>query len=493
MIEYKSITEIERLLGDAQEAFFVLKSKNVKERAAFMHVVADEIEALGDELLQTAQSETNLPLARLTGEKARTVHQWRSYADALARGNVLDVRIDTANADRTPPKPDLRKGFAGIGPVLVFGASNFPFAFSTLGGDTASAIAAGCPVLVKAHSGHKETSAIMAKAIYAAIEKSGWHKGTFAQVFTQTHDVANFLIKHPVIKAVGFTGSYNGGKLFFDLANQRPDPIPVFAEMGSVNPVFLFEGKLVSSGESVAKQYIASLTLGVGQFCTNPGILFVPEHEALPAFIDVLKDEILKVAPASMLNAGIATAYHKNKQHVSGQDGVEIIAAVAEGEAHQGNPMLAKATAEAFLANPNLGHEVFGPFGLLVTYSSIAQLEEVAKKLDGQITISLLAEPDDLRANTVLVSLLQDKCGRYLVNNFPTGVEVAYAMNHGGPFPASTDGRFTSVGPDAIKRFARPVSYQNFGDEFLPDELKDTNPLGIWRTIDGELTQAAVK
>jgi alpha-ketoglutaric semialdehyde dehydrogenase len=492
MIEYKSITEIERLLGDAQEAFFVLKSRNFKERAAFMHLVADEIEALGDELIQAANAETNLPVARLTGEKGRTVNQWRSYGDALANGNVLDVRIDTANAERTPPKPDLRKGYAGIGPVLVFGASNFPFAFSTLGGDTASAIAAGCPVIVKAHSGHKETGAIMAKAMYAAIEKAGWPVGTFTQVFSKSYDVATFLVSHPIIKAVGFTGSYNGGKMFFDLANQRPDPIPVFAEMGSVNPVFLFEGKLKNAGEATAKQYIASLTMGVGQFCTNPGIMFVPEHEALTSFIDVLKEEILKVAPAAMLNAGIASAYHKNKVHVSGQDGVEIIAAVAEGDQSQGNPILAQTTAEAFLSNPNLGHEVFGPFGLLVTYKSIAQLEEVAKKLEGQITISLLAEPEDLRANPVLISLLQDKCGRYLVNNFPTGVEVAYAMNHGGPFPASSDGRFTSVGPDAIKRFARPVSYQNFGDEFLPDELKNANPLGIWRTVDGKLTQDAI-
>lgn len=487
------IHEVERLLGESQEAFFVLKNKNIAERAAFMHLVADEIESLGEELITTAQKESNLPTARLVGEKGRTIFQWRSYADALISGHILPVRIDTALPDRTPPRPDLRKTYTPLGPVAVFGASNFPFAFSTLGGDTASAIAAGCPVIVKAHPAHPKTASIMESAIMKAIEKTGLPTGVFAQVFSENYEVGQLLVTHPIIQAVGFTGSFAGGKALFDLASKRVQPIPVFAEMGSVNPVFLLPAKMKSFGNQLAAQYIGSLTLGVGQFCTNPGILVAPDNEDLPGFIEVLKEELLKVSPVTMLHDGIAKAYHKNKKLVSEQDGVEVLAAVAEGELNQGNPILARTSSRAFLSNETLGMEVFGPFGMLVTYKNEEELLSIARTIEGQLTLTLLAEPEDLEQHTQLVSLVREKCGRLILNGFPTGVEVSYGMQHGGPFPSTTDSRFTSVGPDAIKRFARPVSYQNWEDRFLPDELKNANPLGIWRTINTELTRHPIE
>ncbi len=484
------ISEIERLLTQAQEAFLVYKQVNLRQRATFMHQVADEIEALGPELISTAQAETNLPEARLVGEKARTVFQWRSYADALASGNALDVRIDMAIPTRTPPKPDLRKTYVGLGVVVVFGASNFPFAFSTAGGDTASAIAAGCPVIVKTHPAHPKTSALMAGAIAAAVQKAGLPVGMFAEVRSDSVEGGQYLVSHPLVKAVGFTGSFAGGKALYDLAAKRPEPIPVFAEMGSVNPVFLLPQKLENAAEDMAKQYAASLTLGVGQFCTNPGILVVPNHHHLHRFFAVLQEQVSGTAPAPMLHNGIAAAYHKNKSALLGQAGVGILAEATETMAQgYGNAVVATVKAIDFLANEELGHEVFGPFGLVITYDTAEEVIALARKLQGQLTVTVLAEKEDLNHHQQLIELLTDKCGRLLLNGFPTGVEVCYGVQHGGPYPASTDSRFTAVGPDAIKRFARPLSYQSWLDDYLPDELKNSNPLGIWRTVNGTLTR----
>ncbi|MFC3198564.1 aldehyde dehydrogenase (NADP(+)) [Parapedobacter deserti] len=484
------IPEIDQLVQRAHEAFLTFKGIDIKRRAAFMHQVADEIEALGPELIRAAQSETNLPEARLAGEKARTVFQWRSYADALSSGNMLDVRIDTADAGRTPPKPDVRKTYVGLGVVAVFGASNFPFAFSTAGGDTASAIAAGCPVIIKTHPGHPETSALMATAIKTAVRKAGLPDGLFAEVRSDGFEGGQHLVSHPLVKAVGFTGSFAGGKALYDLASKRPEPIPVFAEMGSVNPVFLLPNKLEHAAEETAKQYAASLMLGVGQFCTNPGILAAPNHPGLDRFLNTLRSQIIEAAPAPMLHAGIASAYAKKKTELLSQQGVEVLASVAETntEGH-GHAAVATVKASQFLANEQLAHEVFGPFGLLVIYDTADEATAIAEALDGQLTVSVLAEQDDIKNNERLIQALTDKCGRLLLNGFPTGVEVCYAMQHGGPYPATTDNRFTSVGPDAIRRFARPISYQNWPDEFLPNELKDANPLGIWRTVNGALTK----
>lgn len=494
MSENIPIQAIEPYVLRAQEAFLSFKKLNLKERSAFMHSVADEIEALGTELITAARSETSLPEARLVGEKARTANQWRSYADALINSNVLPVQVDTAIPERTPPKPDIRKAYTGLGVVVVFGASNFPFAFSTAGGDTASAIAAGCPVIFKSHSGHPKTSAIMAGAIERAITKAGMPNGLFAAIATDGATGGQYLVKHPLVKAVGFTGSLYGGRTLFDLASQRPEPIPVFAEMGSVNPVFILPERLAAAAEEVAAQYAASLTLGVGQFCTNPGILIAPKNAALPRFLNTLKTQIGQVAPAQMLHQGIAASYHKNKADLLSQTGVEVLLAVGEDspETH-GNATVATVSAQAFLANPRLRDEVFGPFGLVVTYESQGEAMAIANQLEGQLTATVLAEPAELHQHTELITALTNKCGRLLLNGFPTGVEVCGAMQHGGPYPASTDSRFTSVGPDAIKRFARPISYQNWPDEMLPDELKNSNPLGIWRTVNAALTKEAIR
>ncbi len=492
MNENTPISKINQLVTQAQEAFLAFRRTNLKQRAGFMHGVADEIEALGPELIATAQAETNLPEGRLIGEKARTVFQWRSYAEAI--GQVLDIRIDTADATRTPPKPDIRKTSVGFGVVVVFGASNFPFAFSTAGGDTASAIAAGCSVIVKTHPGHPKTSALMASAIHKAIKSADLPPGLFAEVRSDTFEGGQYLVSHPLVKAVGFTGSFAGGKALYDLAATRDEPIPVFAEMGSVNPVFLLPSKLESSAAEIAKQYAASLTLGVGQFCTNPGILVVPNHKSLPLFFETLRTQITETTPAPMLHAGIASAYGKSKATLLDQVGVEVLAeAIVASPENHGNATVATVKADQFLANDQLGHEVFGPFGLVVTYDSPEEAVAIAKTLQGQLTTTVLAAPDDISNHQDLIAVLTDKCGRLLLNGYPTGVEVCYAMQHGGPYPASTDSRFTSVGPDAVKRFLRPLSYQNWPDEFLPDELKNANPLGIWRTVNGGLTKEIVQ
>ncbi|MCW8313607.1 aldehyde dehydrogenase (NADP(+)) [Sphingobacterium sp. InxBP1] len=473
----------------AAEAFQFLKSTTIAQRADFMFAVADKIEALGAELLETAHQETALPLPRLTGEKARTVHQWRSYGRAVASGLYAEARIDLPDAEKG--KGDIRKYNVGIGPVLVFGASNFPFAFSTAGGDTASAIGAGCPVIVKGHAGHSRTSTIMAGAITDVVSEFGWPHGTFSHVLGDHVEGTNikigaYLTAHPLVKAVGFTGSYWGGKALFDIANQREQPIPVFAEMGSVNPVFAFSQILEQRAEALAKEYAASLTLGVGQFCTNPGIFVAVKGAAFERFKRTLAEEISGIAPAMMLNKGIYSHFEKNKNLLSNQPSVAFIAesqtAAQEG---QGRPRIMATSADSFLKNDVLSEEVFGPFGLLIEADNYAQLLDVAKQLKGQLTITVAGTSEDVREHQTVIDVVKDKAGRLLFNGMPTGVEVVYAMQHGGPFPASTDPRFTSVGPDAVKRFVRPLAFQNWPDEFLPAELKNGNPLAIHRIVDG--------
>ena len=485
--------EIENSLLAANEAFQLSRNYPTSKRVAFMRTVADEIEALDKTLIETAMAESNLPEGRLVGEKGRTIFQWRSYADALERGDSLQVSIDTANAERTPPKPDLRKTNIPIGPVAVFGASNFPFAFSTAGGDTASAIAAGCSVVVKAHPGHPKTSTIMANAISRAAEKAGMPAGIFSHVLSSSYEAGQMIVSHPVIKAVGFTGSLRGGAALVALGNSRPDPIPVFAEMGSINPVFFLSEKLKSSASEVAKAYVGSLTLGVGQFCTNPGLAVAIDSPELDTFVEVVIEAIKIASPATMLNEGIAKSYFQNREHVSSQEGVQVLATseltATEG---QGIPTIATVTAHEFLANDNLQDEVFGPFALLVKCKDAKEMESVAAHLHGQITASIIGTDSDLMSHGNLVSLIQLKCGRILFNNYPTGVEVVKSMHHGGPYPAASDSRFTSVGADSILRFTRPFSFQNWPDALLPDELKNSNPLNIWRTVNNTLTKDAI-
>lgn len=459
-----------------------------------MRAIAKDMEAAGDELLHTAMEESHLPEARLRNERTRTMYQLNSYADACENGAWMDVRIDTAINDRNPPRPDLRKMLVPLGPVVVFGASNFPFAYSTAGGDTACALAAGCPVIVKAHPAHARTSDIVANCILTAAKKCNMPDGIFTHIHGSDFKAGETLVSHPLVKAVGFTGSFVGGRALFDLANKRKEPIPVFAEMSSINPVFLLPQKLAASAAEVAKMYAGSITLGVGQFCTNPGLIIGIEGEPLQQFIQLLGKEIQQSTPAAMLHTGIAKNYTEKRTAALSQQEVETIA-VAEQPAlqDQGAPTVASASAQAFLNNPVLHQEVFGPYSLVIRCADMNEMIAVAKNIEGQLTATLMATETDVREHTELVEAVKNICGRFILNGVPTGVEVCLAMHHGGPFPATTDSRFTSVGADGIKRFARPIAYQSWPDELLPEELKNANPLGIWRTVNNEITRAQIE
>ena len=494
-----NVEEIDVVMQDAWSAFHIYRKFSLRQRAAFMKAIAVELESCGDALIQTAMSETNLPEARLRGERARTIFQLNSYAEACEKGNWLEVRIDSAIPDKTPPKPDIRKMLVPLGPVVVFGASNFPFAYSTAGGDTACAFAAGCPVIIKAHPAHAKTSEIVADAILTAAKKCNMPKGIFAHVHGAGFEVGKAMVMHPHTKAVGFTGSYIGGKQLFDWGNQRKEPIPVFAEMGSVNPVFLLPEKLNLSANEIAIMYAGSITLGVGQFCTNPGIIVGIESDALQTFVHDLGKAIQKIEPALMLHQGIATAYKKNKGNALLQEDVHLVAesetppAVVNPDGGlSGLPAIATTTGQAFLNNPVLHQEVFGPYSIIIRCKDTNEMIAVAKNLEGQLTSTLMASENDIIENEELVEAVKNICGRFILNSVPTGVEVCLSMQHGGPFPATTDSRFTSVGADGIKRFTRPIAFQNWSNNLLPDELKNENPLGIWRTVDNELTREQV-
>lgn len=489
---YKDTTfeEIDAVLNKATAAFNLYKRYSLKQRADFMRAIAVEIDALGDALLSTANAETNLPIARLTGERARTIFQLNSYADAAEAGHWLNASIDTAIPTRTPPKPDTRKTLVPLGPVVVFGASNFPFAYSTAGGDTACAFAAGCSVVVKAHPAHAKTSELVAGAILKAAAQCKMPEGIFAHIYGEGFETGEYLAKHAQVKAIGFTGSFSGGKALFDWANRREVPIPVFAEMGSVNPVFLMAEKLATEADVLAKQMAASVSLGMGQFCTNPGLMIAIDSEPLDRFIAQLKAEIELLVPSAMLHQGIATNYQRKLAQALMQQGVQLVAESNEhAQAGQGQLTIATATAQTFLANPTLHQEVFGPYSLIIQCKDELEMIAVARALEGQLTTTLMATTADIAANEVLLNAIQEICGRLIFNNVPTGVEVALSMHHGGPFPASTDSRFTAVGADGIKRFARPLCYQNCADEFLPDELKNANPLQLFRVVNNVLTR----
>ncbi|HWC52798.1 MAG TPA: aldehyde dehydrogenase (NADP(+)) [Chitinophagaceae bacterium] len=488
-----TMTEIEVALDQAWKAFHIYRRMSLKQRADFMRAIGKEIENLGDELLKVTNEETSLPEARLRNERARTIFQLNSYADACERGEWLEARIDTAVPDKNPPKPDLRKMLIPLGPVVVFGAANFPYAYSTAGGDTACAFAAGCPVIVKAHPAHARTSEMVASAILKAAANCYMPSGIFTHLHGFSFEVGKALVTHPHTKAVGFTGSFAGGKQLFDWANQRNEPIPVFAEMSSINPVFLLPEKMKQSAAELAKMYAGSITLGVGQFCTNPGLIIGIDNADLNNFINVLSEEIRKTTPGNMLNPGIFKNYVEKRAAALSQQDVETIA-VSEQDpiVNQGAPTIASASAQAFFNNPILHHEVFGPFSIVIRCKDANEMSEVAKHIEGQLTATLMATDEDVRNHTDLVENVKNICGRLIINGVPTGVEVCLSMQHGGPFPATTDSRFTSVGADGIKRFARPICFQNWSNDLLPDELKNENPLKIWRTINNEITKAAI-
>ena len=482
--------EIDDAMKEAWDAFHQYRKMPLKKRADFMRAIGEELKKNENELVQTAMKETNLPEARLKGELARTIFQLNQYADAAQSGQWLEARIDTAIPDKKPPKPDIRKMLVPLGPVVVFGASNFPFAYSTAGGDTACAFGAGCPVIVKAHPAHAETSEKVASAILNAVKQQKMPKGIFAHIHGAGIEVGKALVMHDHTAAVGFTGSLGGGKQLFDWGNQRKVPIPVFSEMGSINPVFLLPEKLKTSTGEIATTYAASITQGVGQFCTNPGLIIGMQSDDLQNFISTLGKEIQKVAPSKMLHPGIAKAFDEKRDKALHQNNVTTISVSdTPKKENEGTPTVATATGKDFLNNPVLHQEVFGPYSLVIRCADIKEMIEVARHLEGQLTSTLMATENDFLTNEELVESVKNICGRFILNGVPTGVEVCLSMQHGGPFPATTDSRFTSVGADGIKRFARPIAFQNWENKLLPDELKNENPLGIWRTVNNELTK----
>jgi len=487
------VSQADQYVSAAHDAFKTYRKTTGHERAALLRDIAGEIEALGDVLIETASRESRLPAARITGERGRTVAQLRMFADLLDEGSWVDAHIDTAIPDRTPiPKPDIRKMLIPLGPVVVFGASNFPLAFSTAGGDTASALAAGCPVIVKAHPAHPDTSALVALAISRAVGTSGLPAATFQHAVGDI-PLGQALVAHPLTRAVGFTGSLHAGKSLFDIASRRKEPIPVFAEMGSVNPTVILPEALRNNARSIATTMAGSITLGVGQFCTNPGLLFAVDSPQLDSFIDTLSKAISEVAPAPMLTEGIAGHYNRNLSKLLDARGVELVAtASTEKQPNLGTATVAKVSAAHFAANPALADEVFGPFSLLVTCRDQDELLMAIDSLTGQLTASIWATESELTDSSDLFDALMARVGRLIINGAPTGVEVCPSMHHGGPFPATTDSRFTSVGTDAIKRFLRPLAYQNTPQSMLPAELHDHNPLGILRLVNGSYTREPI-
>ncbi|HLX92332.1 MAG TPA: aldehyde dehydrogenase (NADP(+)) [Puia sp.] len=485
--------EIERIMSEAWTAFHGYRRISLAKRSEFMKTIATDLRQEAERLVPVAVQETNLPAQRLRGELARTIFQLESYAEACEKGDWMDIRIDTADPNKTPAKPDIRKMLVPLGPVVVFGASNFPFAYSTAGGDTACAFAAGCPVIVKAHPAHSGTSTLVADIISTASSKCRLPRGTFAHVYGKSPEVGHALVTNTHTKAVGFTGSFAGGKQLFDWANQRKEPIPVFSEMGSTNPVFLLPDKLRQDYKSVAKLYAGSITLGVGQFCTNPGIIVGIAGESLNEFMSALGAEIRKAVPATMLHPGIANSFWEKRSAAIHQTEVEVLAeSVTLPLQNQGQPTIASVSAAAFMNNPILHQEVFGPYSIIVRCESLNEMLEVVRTFDGQLTATIMGSEKDMMENDDLVESIKNICGRFILNGVPTGVEVCLSMHHGGPFPATTDARFTSVGADGIKRFARPIAYQNWNDSLLPEELKNANPCHIWRTINNELTRNSI-
>ncbi|HEX4949344.1 MAG TPA: aldehyde dehydrogenase (NADP(+)) [Blastocatellia bacterium] len=484
--------EIHQAVQLAEQAFHDYRARSKDERAAFLDRIADEILAQGDELLQRAHAESGLPLDRLTGERGRTMNQLKMFAALIREGSWVEASIDTAILDRAPvPKPDLRKMLIPLGPVAVFGASNFPLAFSTAGGDTASALAAGCPVVVKAHPAHPGTAELVATAIINAANATGMPEGVFSMVHGVSYQVSLSLVEHPLIKAVGFTGSFRGGKALFDAAARRPKPIPVYAEMGSVNPVFVLPGALRERGEVFAEGLKNSVTMGVGQFCTCPGLVVGLQSDELQQSVAKLASLMEAAPPATMLHSGILSAYEAGIEKLVASTAVAPVRATAEADPAktQARAAVFVTTGEDFLAHPQFSEEIFGPSTVVVSCASRAELESVANDLHGHLTATIHGTADDLREYKSLVSILENKVGRLLFNGFPTGVEVCPSMTHGGPYPATTDSRSTSVGTAAIKRFVRPLSYQSFPNEALPLELQDGNPLGIWRLVNGEFVK----
>ncbi|MBQ4820904.1 aldehyde dehydrogenase (NADP(+)) [Aquimarina sp. MMG016] len=486
--------EINMAVSLASKAFETFKKVSRFKKAEFLNAIADEILALDTILINTYMSETGLPEGRAKGERGRTIGQLRMFADLVTNGSWVEATIDTADLDRKPiPKQDIRKMLIPLGPVVVFGASNFPLAYSTAGGDTAAAFAAGCPVIVKSHPMHAGTGELVASAIIKAAQKTGMPNGVFSNLNSSGIEVGVQLVKHPNVKAVGFTGSIRGGRALFDLASQRPEPIPVFAEMGSINPVILLPKATKSRGENLAKTYAKSITLGTGQFCTNPGLIIGIKGEALDSFIQILSNEIIKIEPSCMLHPNIIGNYERNKANALQQDGLSVTAEYDQDIAiNHARQTITTVEGKTFLENTTLHQEIFGPFSLVVQCESAEELETIISNLEGQLTGTIIAENEEASTYNSVIEALQNRVGRIIFNGVPTGVEVCPAMLHGGPYPASTDSRFTAVGIHSIKRWVRPFSYQSWPNDLLPDELKNENPLHISRLVNGIQTNESI-
>jgi alpha-ketoglutaric semialdehyde dehydrogenase len=477
--------ELDRACRLAWDAFDPYRALEPGRRAGFLETIGENILELGDELTERVMAETGLPGPRVDGERGRTVGQLRLFAQLVRDGRYLDLRIDPALPDRTPaPRPDLRLRKIPLGPVAVFGSSNFPLAFSVAGGDTASALAAGCPVVVKAHPAHPGTSALVARAIHNAVQRCQLPEGVFSLLFDDGHEIGQALVADPRIKAVGFTGSRRGGLALVKIAQERAEPIPVYAEMSSINPVILFPGALRERAEAIAQGLVASMLMGAGQFCTSPGLVMAIESEALDLFVEAAGKALSNAGAATMLTPGIHQAYEAGVAALAGHPQVRTEARSQAGGRYQCVAGLFSTSGEAFLEDRELAEEVFGSSSLLVHCRDRTELARVVDSLEGQLTASLHIASGDHEEARRLIPLLERKVGRIIVNGFGTGVEVAPAMVHGGPFPATSDGRSTSVGTMAIDRFLRPICYQDVPDDLLPAELKEENPLGYDRLVE---------
>jgi len=484
-----SRAEVEQAVELAAEAFATYSNASGKAKAAFLRRIADDLDTQKEELAERAHLETALPIPRLTGEVGRTSAQLRLFAGVVEEGSWVNARIDPAMPDRQPlPRTDIRSMLRPLGPVVVFGASNFPLAFSVAGGDTASALAAGCPVIVKAHPAHPGTSEIVGRIISEAVAAEGLHRGVFSMIFDSGIEAGTTLVKHPQVRAVAFTGSLRAGRALMDLAAARPDPIPCFTEMSSGNPVFVLPGALRKGPGSLAAGLFNSFTLGAGQFCTKPGVVLLPKSDEASRFVEELGKLVDEAQPYTLLTPGIAREYGRATRERAAAVKVEASAARSNPEhACTVNAQLFAAKIDDFLEKPELADEIFGPDTLLVHCDRPEDYRRAAHALEGHLTATIFGDEEELAANSELIQILERKAGRLIFNGFPTGVEVCHAMVHGGPYPATSDSRFTSVGTLAIYRFARPVCFQGFPNALLPPELQDGNPLKVRRLVDGKL------
>jgi NADP-dependent aldehyde dehydrogenase len=478
----------------SSEAFVAYSRTPGRVRGAFLRTIATKIESIAGEIVERAGRETALPPARLQGETARTCAQLRLFAEVAEEGSWVSARIDRADPDRKPlPRPDIRSMLRPLGPVVVFGASNFPLAFSVAGGDTASALAGGNPVIVKAHAAHPGTSELVGQMVRDSVRECGLPEGAFSLLFGTGAEIGVALMQHPLVKGGGFTGSRTAGRILMDVAGSRPEPIPFYAEMSSTNPVFILPGALRERSESIAAGLHTSFTMGAGQFCTKPGMVFFPQSSEAASFTDKLRQLVGASAPFHLLTKSIYSSYDSALAGRKNNTAVSLVAEAPKAEPACGfvvGAALFETDADTFLSS-DLDAEIFGPTTLLVRHSKRDQILEIARSLEGQLTATIHGTAQDLHDFADLISILEGRVGRLVFNGFPTGVEVCPAMVHGGPYPSTSDGRSTSVGTRAIFRFTRPVCYQGFPDDALPEELKDSNRSGIWRMVDGQMTREA--